>query len=149
MEFTPYSMLLTNPNVLWIEKEKVMEKSKRFIDGLKKLSEVDDLAGQEVIASLSGLTEDVGKYIVEFAFGEIYQRKGLILKQREMITISCLLAQGGTESQLEVHINGSLNVGLTEKEIIETFIQAIPYVGFPRVLNAIKVAKLVFKHRGE
>lgn len=82
-----------------------MEKSKRFIDGLKKLSEVDDLAGQEVIASLSGLTEDVGKYIVEFAFGEIYQRKGLSLKQREMITISCLLAQGGTESQLEVHIN--------------------------------------------
>ena len=123
-----------------------MEKSKRFIDGLKKLSEVDDLAGQEVIASLSGLTEDVGKYIVEFAFGEIYQRS---IKQREMITISCLLAQGGTESQLEVHINGSLNVGLTEKEIIETFIQAIPYVGFPRVLNAIKVAKLVFKHRGE
>lgn len=53
MKFTPYSMLLTNPNVLWIEKEKVMEKSKRFIDGLKKLSEVDDLAGQEVIASLS------------------------------------------------------------------------------------------------
>lgn len=48
-----------------------------------------------------------------------------------------------------MHINGSLNVGLTEKEIIETFIQAIPYVGFPRVLNAIKVAKLVFKHRGE
>ena len=149
MEFTPYSMLLTNPNILWIEKEKVMEKSKRFIDGLKKLSEVDDLAGQEVIASLAGLTEDVGKYIVEFAFGEIYQRKGLSLKQREMITISCLLAQGGTEPQLEVHINGSLNVGLTEKEIIETFIQAIPYVGFPRVLNAIKVAKLVFKHRSE
>ena len=149
MEFTPYSMLLTNPNILWIEKEKVMEKSKRFIDGLKKLSEVDDLAGQEVIASLSGLTEDVGKYIVEFVFGEIYQRKGLSLKQREMIAISCLLTQGETEPQLEVHINGSLNVGLTEKEIIETFIQAIPYVGFPRVLNAIKVAKLVFKHRGE
>lgn len=126
-----------------------MEKSKRFIDGLKKLSEVDDLAGQEVIASLSGLTEDVGKYIVEFVFGEIYQRKGLSLKQREMIAISCLLTQGETEPQLEVHINGSLNVGLTEKEIIETFIQAIPYVGFPRVLNAIKVAKLVFKHRGE
>lgn len=105
--------------------------------------------GQEVIASLSGLTEDVGKYIVEFVFGEIYQRKGLSLKQREMIAISCLLTQGGTEPQLEVHINGSLNVGLTEKEIIETFIQAIPYVGFPRVLNAIKVAKLVFKHRGE
>ena len=67
---------LNYPNILWIEKEKSYGKSKRFIDGLKKLSEVDNLAGQEVIASLAGLTEDVGKYIVEFAFGEIYQRKG-------------------------------------------------------------------------
>lgn len=60
-----------------------------------------------------------------------------------MITITTLLTQGDTYPQLEVHINGALNVGLTKKEIIETFIQTIPYVGFLRVLNAIMIAKKI------
>jgi 4-carboxymuconolactone decarboxylase len=54
---------------------------------------------------------------------------------------------GGCESQLEVHINGSLNVGIEAKKIIEIFIQCVPYVGFPRVLNAVNVAKKVFAER--
>ena len=64
-----------------------------------------------------------------------------------MITITSLLVQGDTSPQLRVHINGALNVGLTKEEIIETFIQTIPYGGFPRVLNAVNVAKEVFKER--
>lgn len=64
-----------------------------------------------------------------------------------MITITSLLTSGGCEPQLEVHINGSLNVGISPKKIIETFIQCIPYVGFPRVLNAVFVAKKVFSER--
>ncbi len=63
------------------------------------------------------------------------------LPEREMVTITSLLTSGGCEPQLEVHINGSLNIGITPQKIIETFIQCIPYVGFPRVLNAITVAK--------
>lgn len=90
----------------------------------------------------------MGRYIIEFAFGDIYDRKVLDLKQREMIAITTLLTQGDTEPQLNVHINGALNVGLTPEEVIETFIQTIPYVGFPKVLNAITVAKQVFKDRG-
>ena len=66
------------------------------------------------------------------------------IKQREMITITSLLTQGGCENQLRVHIQASLNVGLTQEEIIETFIHCVPYVGFPRVLNAIFVAKEIF-----
>ena len=49
-----------------------------------------------------------------------------------MITITSLLTTGGCEPQLEVHINGSLNVGLSPEKIIETFIQCIPYTGFPK-----------------
>ena len=51
-----------------------------------------------------------------------------------------------TEPQLKVHINGALNVGLSQEEILETFIQCIPYVSFPKVLNAVDVAK-VFNER--
>lgn len=66
------------------------------------------------------------------------------MKQREMITITTLLTQGDTSSQLRIHIQGALNVGMTRDEIIETFVHCLPYVGFPRVLNAISVAKEVF-----
>jgi len=126
-----------------------MPEQSRYNTGIENLKRIDGEAGDAVIASLAGLSEDVGKYILEFAFGDIYDRDVLDLKQREMITITSLLSQGDTAPQLVVHINGSLNVGLTPEEIIETFIQCIPYVGFPRVLNAVFVAKKVFAERGQ
>lgn len=124
-----------------------MKDQERYNRGLEKLEQVDKQAGRDVINSLEGLPEDIGRYIIEFAFGDIYSRGTLDLKQREMITITSLLVQGDTSPQLRVHINGALNVGLTKEEIIETFIQTIPYVGFPRVLNAVNVTKEVFKER--
>lgn len=124
-----------------------MSEETRYARGLEKLNKIDANQGQAVIDSLSGLAEDIGKYIIEFAFGDIYTRKVLTLKQREIITITSLLTQGGTEKQLHVHIHASLNVGLTQKEIIEVFIQCLPYVGFPKVLNAVAVAKQVFSER--
>lgn len=119
----------------------------RYEHGLRNLASVDREAGEAAIHSLSGDAEDIGTYIIEFAFGDIYDRGTLNLRQREMITITSLLTQGDTSPQLKVHIDGALNVGLSEKEIIETFIQTIPYVGFPRVLNAVNVAQEVFQSR--
>lgn len=123
---------------------------KRFDKGLEMLRQIDGGAGEGVIASLEDIAPDLGRYIVEFAFGDIYPRDGLTLEERETITIASLLTSGGCEAQLKVHINGSLNVGLSPEKIIEVFIQCIPYVGFPRVLNGVAVAKAVFKeHRLE
>ena len=65
-----------------------------------------------------------------------------------MTILSNRITAGGCEPQLEVHINGSLNVGIAPEKIIETFIQCIPYTGFPKVLNAIFVAKKIFAERG-
>ncbi|MBU2700098.1 4-carboxymuconolactone decarboxylase [Sporomusaceae bacterium BoRhaA] len=119
----------------------------RFEKGLKKLSEVDGNAGDHVIKALNDIAPDLGKYIVEFAFGDIYCRENLNLQEREMITLSSLMTLGGCENQLDVHINGALNVGITPQRIIEIFIQCIPYTGFPKVLNAVGVARKVFKTR--
>lgn len=58
-----------------------------------------------------------------------------------MITLSSLLTAGGCEPQLEVHINGALNVGISPEKVIETFLQCIPYTGFPKVLNAVFAPK--------
>lgn len=116
----------------------------RYELGLEKLGEVDGKVGEQVIENLKDIAPDLGKYIIEFAFGDVYCREGLDLQEREIITLASLLTQGGCETQLEVHINGALNVGLTHLKIVEVFIQCIPYTGFPRVLNAVGVAKKVF-----
>lgn len=116
----------------------------RFELGLEQLKKIDGIGGEKVIQILEDIAPDLGKYIIEFAFGDIYSRKDLSLQEREMITITSLLTAGGCEAQLEVHINGALNVGISPEKIIETFIHCIPYVGFPRVLNATFVAKKIF-----
>lgn len=119
----------------------------RFELGSEKLKEIDGIGGENVIQSLQDIAPDVGKYIIEFAFGDVYTRPELSMQEREMITITSLLTTGGCDPQLEVHINGSLNVGLSPEKIIETFIQCIPYTGFPKVLNAIYTAKKIFAER--
>lgn len=119
----------------------------RYEIGLKKLQEVDGAEGIAVVESLNDIAPDMGKYIVEFAFGDIYNRKGLSLTMRQAATIAALSALGGCEKQLQVHINAALNVGLEQEEIIEIIIHCVPYIGFPKALNALSVAKEVFKNK--
>lgn len=119
----------------------------RYQVGVAQLKKIDGVGGEKVIESLKTIAPDLGNYIIEFAFGDIYPREGLSLQERELITITSLLTAGGCEPQLDVHINGALNVGILPEKIIETFIQCIPYTGFPKVLNAVDVAKEVFAAR--
>ena len=123
------------------------KQSDRFRRGWERLMEVDAEGGERVIENLRDVAPDLGRYVVEFAYGEIYQRPGLDLRQRELVTISALTTLGGAEPQLEVHINAGLNVGLTAREVVEAILHCIPYTGFPRVLNAIFVARRVFEER--
>ncbi|MCG0729876.1 4-carboxymuconolactone decarboxylase [Lactiplantibacillus plantarum] len=121
-----------------------MENKQRLINGKAMLQRVDAEAADHVMASLDRVAPDVAKLILEFAFNDIYARPGLSLQQRELVTITSLLTQGDTADQLRVHLNGCLNVGLSRTEIVETCIHCIPYVGFPKVLNALTVVKEVF-----
>ena len=121
-----------------------MMEATRFAQGMDKLREIDGTGGEGVIQSLEDIAPDLGRYIVEFAFGDIYTRGVLDTKERERITLASLLTAGGCEPQLAVHIRAALHVGLTPEEIIETFIQCVPYTGFPRALNAVFTAKQIF-----
>jgi len=107
----------------------------RYEQGLAKLAEVDGQAGQEVVNKLG----DLGRYIVEFAFGDIYSRPGLNLREREIATVAILTALGGREPQLRVHIEAARHQGITLQEIEETILQTIPYAGFPTAINAMNV----------
>ena len=120
----------------------------RYERGWDKLRAMHGQAGERVIASLKDIAPDLGKYIIEYAFGDIYSRPVLDDRQRQLVTIATLTTQGGCEPQLHVHINASLNVGLTPKEVVEAIIHCSPYTGFPKVLNAMTVANRVFEERG-
>lgn len=120
----------------------------RYEQGWERLKEVDGEAGERVITSLEGVAPDLGRYVIEFGFGDIYSRPGLDPRQRQIATISALTALGGCEPQLEVHVNAGLNVGLSADELVETILHCVPYTGFPRVLNAMSVARRVFEDRG-
>ena len=97
----------------------------RFETGMENLKKIDGDGGDAVIRSLENISPDLGTYIVEFAFGDIYARPGLTLQEREIITLASLLTAGGCEPQLEVHISAALHVGLSKEKIIETFLQCI------------------------
>ena len=119
----------------------------RFERGLAKLREIDGEAGERVIEALKDIAPDLARYMIEFPFGDIYQRPGLDLRSREMATVAALTALGTAQPQLKVHIHGALNVGCTRTEIVEIIIQMAVYAGFPAALNGMFAAKEVFAER--
>lgn len=121
--------------------------SDRYERGEKLLRTIDgDKVADNLIARYENLAPDFTRYLVEFAFGEIYAREG-DLKQRELIAIASLATMGGCDAQLETHVHGAFNVGLSEGEIVEAVMTLIPYVGFPKALNAMSVVKRVVDKR--
>ena len=115
----------------------------RYERGLKKMSEVYGVAVGEFVAPL----RDVGRYMVEFPYGDIYSRDGLAIREREIATIAMLTALGGREPQLRVHIASALNVGLTGNELEEVIIQTIIFAGFPTAINALNLLQEALSER--
>jgi len=124
------------------------DRQARFDRGMALLNEVSGGLGPAVVDSLADVSPELGHQVVAWGFGEIYRRPQLVPRDRQLVTIGMLTALGGCEAQLRVHVNTSLNVGLTPTEIVEAMLQAAGYCGFPRALNATAVAKEVFAARG-
>jgi len=119
----------------------------RYERGLQKLGEIDGQQGQRVIDSLKDIAPDLGRYIIEFGFGDIYSRPALDLKSREIAVVAALTALGNAAPQLKVHLHGALNVGCSKEEIVEVIMQMALYAGFPAALNGMFAAKEVFAER--
>lgn len=119
----------------------------KFERGEELMRKVDgDKVTDNLLAAYADVAPDFSRYLVEFAFGEIYAREG-DLRQRELVAISSLATMGGCDAQLETHVHGAFNVGLTEGEIVEAVMTLIPYIGFPKALNAMAVVKRVIEKR--
>lgn len=79
----------------------------------------------------------INRWLAANCFGDFYTRTGLDLKQREMITFCFLMAQGGCEPQLIAHAKGNMNLGNDKDFLVRVVSQCLPYIGYPRSLNAI------------
>jgi len=80
----------------------------------------------------------IQKLLSANCFGDYYTRNGLDLKTRELLTFSIILSLGGCEPQLKGHIQGNLNVGNDKQVLLNVITQLLPYVGYPRTLNALR-----------
>ena len=117
----------------------------RYDKGLKNLEKIHPEASKALLESLKDIAPDLGRFVIEFPYGDIYERPGLNLKSREIATIAALTAIGDTKPELKDHIKGALNVGCERQEIIEVIIQMTVYAGFPRAINGMNIAKEVFE----
>ncbi len=79
----------------------------------------------------------INRWLASNCFGDYYTRNGLSLAQRELITFCFLMAQGGCEPQLIAHSKGNMNMGNDKDFLIKVVLQCLPYIGYPRCLNAI------------
>ena len=79
----------------------------------------------------------INRWLAANCFGDYYTRKGLSLAQREIISFCFIMAQGGCEPQLISHSKGNMNMGNDKDFLIKVVSQCLPYIGYPRSLNAI------------
>lgn len=100
----------------------------------RSLSEVDDF------------NRDLQQLVTGFAWGEVWSRPGLALRERSLLTLAFLTALNRPH-ELETHLNGALNNGCTKEQIREVFLQAGVYCGFPAAVDAFRIARRVFKER--
>lgn len=80
----------------------------------------------------------INKWLSDNCFGDYYTRTGLDYKEREMITFCFLAAQGGCEPQLISHAAANLRIGNDKTFLIQIISQCLPYIGYPRSLNALR-----------
>jgi 4-carboxymuconolactone decarboxylase len=89
------------------------------------------------------LAPDFYRYVAETAFGMIWARPGLALRDRSLVTVAQLAALGKTD-ELKAHLAGALNLGITKDELVEVLMQTAIYAGVPAANDALKAAATVF-----
>ncbi len=80
---------------------------------------------------------DMNRFLAANCFGDYYTRTGLSLKQRELVTFCYIAAQGGCESQLNSHAAANLRMGNDREFLAQVVLHLVPYLGYPRSLNAM------------
>lgn len=89
--------------------------------------------------------QHIQDYLSANCFGDYYTRGGLDLKTRELLTFATLISLGGADAQVKAHVQGNLNVGNDRQVLLDTITRLLPYIGYPRSLNAISAVNELTK----
>lgn len=128
---------------------RVPQESQVHRHGLERLRA---LSGDEATTVFLGQFADVAPefadYVVEFAFGMVYDQPQLSLEEQEVAVIAALATVGDSADPLRHHIEIALRAGISAQRIISVLLQVCPYAGFPRTFSAIRTAREVFALHG-
>ena len=122
-----------------IESQSTVTESTRFDKGLETQVSI---FGDAILAAHSNAAPNQ-KHIQNFlsanCFGDFYTRKGLNMKERELLTFIMIVSLGGAEPQAIAHANANIKMGNSKDMLLEAVTQCLPYIGYPRTLNAITI----------
>lgn len=116
----------------------------RLERGIEKINELVPNGEKGVLKGLGATAPDLGNYVLEFIFGDLYSRPGLDLKTKQILTVTILATLGNAKPQLAYHIKAALNIGISRQEIVDIMTHIAGYAGFPAALNGVATAKEVF-----
>ena len=111
----------------------------RFQAGLDKQVALFGSGMKKQQTDAPALRRNINRWLADNCFGDYYTRTGLNDQEREMITFCFILAQGGCENQLRGHTAGNLSVGNDKEKLYSVVEQCMPYIGYPRSLNAMGI----------
>ncbi len=97
---------------------------------------------QGAINRATDFTKPLQDLVTRHAWGNTWQRDGIDLKTRSIVTVSMLVALGKMH-ELKIHVRGALNNGVTVQELQEIFLHASVYCGFPAAVDAFRAASEV------
>ncbi|PAD33412.1 carboxymuconolactone decarboxylase family protein [Paenibacillus sp. 7523-1] len=120
-----------------IESQSQVSEQSRLEKGLAVQIEIFGDVIEKMRASAPSDQKHIQEYLSAFCFGDFYTRDGLDLKIRELLTLAMVSALGGAEGQVRAHVQGNINVGNDKETLIAAITHCLPYMGFPRTLNAL------------
>jgi 4-carboxymuconolactone decarboxylase len=139
---TVNTVLLNRDVSLPLEAERVLPDDERFEKGRAiQFPIYGDRIKQNLASLPDEHREKLPKYLTELCFGDFYAREGLDLQTRELLVLCVLCTLGDTERQIKSHAAGNLKVGNSRETLISAVTQCLPWIGFPKTLNAINIIK--------
>lgn len=120
-----------------------MADEKAYEKGLEVRKKLWGQEGIDRLKNYEAVDKDFARLIVEYPFGSVWGREKLDLKSRSMCTVAVLTALNRTP-ELDIHIRGALNIGITKEEILEILIHVGVYAGLPVTVEALRVARKIF-----
>lgn len=121
----------------------------RYQRGIEVLDELDPGAAERLEQHLGAVAPRLPRAMIEFVFGTVYADGEASLRDRELVAIGALAAQGGLALQLKTHVGYALRLGVSREEIVDLLTCVGVHAGFPAALNGLLAAHEAFSEAAD